>query len=67
MEIHPVGSTLIQADGWMDRHDKTIGAPLDYVNVPKIQPTRYTLYTYNDYLFQHSNMFWPNTHLQGYH
>jgi hypothetical protein len=37
---------------------KLIGAPCDYVYVPKIQPTRYTVYTFNDYLFKRSNMFW---------
>jgi hypothetical protein len=29
--------------------------------MPKIQPTQYTLYTCNDYLFKHSSMFWPIT------
>lgn len=63
MEIHPVGGMLIHTDG----RDKAVGASCNYVNVPKTQPTWYTLCMYNDYLFKHSNMFWPFSQLQGYH
>jgi len=40
---------------------------LQFNNKKKMEPTTYILYKYNDYLFNHSNVFQCISHLKGYH
>ena len=45
----------------------TIHKKLTHSSHQSIWQTMYALHKYINYMFKHSNMFWPISHLQGYH